>query len=101
MNPYIARLKKYLADNTPDYGYTDAGSLLEMLYYYYSHDHPIDNGVIRCQLHEVNRYLAKLSVEDGNKVFDVITDLINAYEKEAFLQGLQIGARLAMELEAN
>ena len=101
MNPYIARLKKYLADKTPDYGYTDARSLLEMLYYYYSHDNPTDNGVIRCQLHEVGRYLAKLPVEDGDKVFDVITDLINAYEKEAFLQGLQTGARLSMELEEN
>lgn len=98
MSLYIERLKNYLADKTPDYGYTDAESLLEMLYYYYSHHNPIDNGRIRCQLNVVSIYLKKLSIEDGDKIFDVVTDLINAYEKEAFLQGLQVGVRLVQEL---
>lgn len=88
-----------MADRTPEYGYTDARSLLDMLFYYYTMENPIDCGVIRCQLDTVNMYLKKLPVEDSDKIFDVVTDLIGEHEKIAFLAGVQVGVRLFWELE--
>ena len=34
MNEYVAALRKYVAENPPNYG-SDAHSILEMLYSYY------------------------------------------------------------------
>ena len=99
MNIYIRRLNAYLEGKAPSYGYTDANSLMEMLYYYYTEENPIETGVIRCQLHDISLYLDKLSNHDADKVFDVLVKLIGQCEKEAFLQGLQTGLRLTTELE--
>ena len=45
MNRYIENLKSFLAEQTSNYTYDDAGSLLEMLYYYYTASNPVDNAV--------------------------------------------------------
>lgn len=99
MNRYIKSLKSFLAEQTPGFGYDDANSILEMLYYYYSLANPVDNAVIRCQFKELNDILKSLSWEDSELLFAVTGDLCVAHERQAFLDGLHVGLRLMEEID--
>ena len=98
MNYYIKKLNQFLEQQVPDYGYDDAKSLLEMLYYYYTQANPIDTAVIRCQFKELDDILGKLSFEENNAVFCLTCGVCAEHEKKAFLEGIQVGLRLFVEL---
>lgn len=98
MNRYIENLKSFLAEQTANYAYDDANSLLEMLYYYYTANNPVDNGVIRCQFKELNDILCHLSTAETDAVFSLTGDLCVSYERQAFLDGIHVGMRLFSEL---
>ena len=98
MNRYIESLKSFLAEQTPCYGYDDADSILEMLYYYYTVANPVDNAVIRCQFKELNDILCHLPLSENEAVFSLTGDLCVAHERQAFLDGIHIGMRLFSEL---
>lgn len=98
MNRYIENLKSFLAEQTPCFGYDDANSILEMLYYYYSVANPVDSALIRCQLKELNDILCRLPLSENEAVFSVTGDLCAAYERQAFLDGIHVGMRLFEEL---
>lgn len=98
MNRYIEKLKGFLAEQNPNYGYEDAGSILEMLYYYYSENNPIDNAVIRCQFKELNDVLKCLSWDQHETVFATTCNLCSAFERKAFMEGIHVGLRLFCEL---
>ena len=98
MNRYIDKLKAFLAEQAPCFGYDDASSLLEMLYYYYTTANPVDNAVIRCQFKELDDILSRLSTEDNSAVTALACDLCAAYDRQAFLDGVHVGMRLLAEL---
>lgn len=98
MNRYIENLKSFLAQRSPDYGYEDANSLLEMLYYYYTANNPVDNAQIRCQFRDLDEILSKLTLAENDKVFLLASQLCIAHERQAFLEGIHVGLRLFQEL---
>jgi len=98
LNCYIESLKSFLAEQTPCFGYNDANSILEMLYYYYTTANPVDSAVIRCQFKELNDILRSLSLKENDKVFSLACDLCAAYERQAFFEGIHVGMRLFTEL---
>lgn len=98
MDLYIQSLKKYLAENQPNYGWCDAATLLEMLYYYYTSDNPVDNDRIKKQFQQADQILCQLSLEDNNSIFLLTSDLCEEHAKQAFLSGIQVGMRLFTEL---
>lgn len=98
MNRYTESLKAFLSQQAPSFGYDDAGSVLEMLYYYYTVANPVDNAVIRCQLEQLNGILCHLPWAESEAVFSLVSDLCAAYERQAFLDGIQVGLRLFTEL---
>lgn len=81
---------------------TDAGSVLEFLYMAYTDvqgrdPKEIDQGFINLENH-----LSKaVGLEENNEIFSIICGLCDAYEKRAFLDAIQIGAYLMLELQAN
>ena len=84
MNRYIEKLKTFLAQQSPNFGYDDANSILDMLYYYYTDTNAIDNAVIRCQFYDgVNRptdgYNPSVSFADSS-----------LYTREPFLKARRI-----------
>lgn len=99
MNRYIEKLKSFLALQGPCFGYGDANSILEMLYYYYIDENRIDSAVIRCQFKDLGDILDRLPFEDNNAVFSKTVDLCIAHGRQAFLEGVQIGMQLFTELE--
>ncbi len=98
MNRYIKNLKSFLAEQTPNYLYDDANSLLEMLYYCYTTSNPVNNAVIQYQFKELNDVLCHLSLTEINAVFSLTCDLCVSHERQAFLDGVHVGIRLFSEL---
>lgn len=98
MNRYIENLKAHLAAQSPSYGYDDANSILEMLYYYYTVANPVDNAVIRCQFKQLNDILCRLPLSENEAIFSLTGDLCSAYERQAFLDGIHVGMQLFSEL---
>ena len=74
----------------------------------YLHTHPYDTGdaethesdppEIQSGFTELEDFLKTLPLDDNNAVFNLTCRLCTAYEKKAFLDGLQFGAELMMEL---
>ena len=98
MNCYIEKLKEFLVEQVAGFKFTDGNSLLEMLYYYYSEENAIDNGVIHCAFRQVDMCLQKLTVQENDQVFRAVMTLCTACEKEAFLAGVRVGAGLISEV---
>lgn len=98
MNRYIENLKSFLAEQSPCFGYDDANSILEMLYYYYTVANPIDNALIRCQFKELKDTLCNLSLSQFEAIFSITGDLCVSHERKAFLDGIHVGLRLFDEL---
>ena len=98
MNPYIENLKQFLESQVPNYGYDDADSLLQMLYYYYTVANPVDNAEIRCRLKSHDRILNRLTIKEQDTLFNTTSGLCTAYERQAFLDGIHVGLRLFTEL---
>ena len=99
MNRYIENLKSFLAEQSPCFGYDDANSILEMLYYYYTDANPIDNAVIRCQFSDLDSVLSKLPLKDCDRVFSLATNLCVSHVRQAFLEGVTTGMRLFTDLQ--
>lgn len=99
MNRYIEKLKSFLAEQKPRYGYDDANSILEMLYYFYTEENPVDSAVISCQFKELDDALSSLSWANNEKVFALVVDLCVSHARQAFLEGVHVGLRLFTELQ--
>lgn len=98
MNQYIQYLKEYLTNKQPNYGYSDAESLLDMLYYAYTADNPVYNEAIKSRFAHLDRILSQLTLDDNNEVFLLTTELCAEHAKLAFHSGVHTGARLFIEL---
>ena len=99
MNRYIKNLKSFLSEQPPNFGYADANSILDMLFYYYIDANQIDNAVIRCQFRDLDITLSDLSWENNEKVFSLAVDLCISHAKKAFTEGVLIGMQLFTELQ--
>ena len=60
--------------------------------------HESDPAEIGDGFKELEEFLHTLPLEDNNAVFNLCCRLCNAYERKAFLDGLQYGAHLFAEL---
>lgn len=98
MNHYIEQLKTYFSEVEDREGFGGIPSILEFLWNCYSCEHPVYDG----KIHEAEKALApvleELSVEASDAVFDLVVHLCDCYQRAAFLEGIQVGARLVMEL---
>ena len=96
MHPYIDRLKEELDKNPPCYGYRTANSLLDMLYMWYVEWNPVNSEEIKQDFLKLESCCCAEKQIDG--VLDIISRLCQNHEQVAFLEGLHVGIRLALEL---
>ena len=99
MNPYIQKLQTYLAAHPPNYGYPDADTLLDMLYCRYSECNPLDNRAIKEGFKKLDHFLERFTVQECDPVLDTLCDLCLQHERVGFTAGVQVGMRLATELD--
>ena len=80
---------------------TDAASVLEFLYIAYTDIQGRDPKDIEEGFVVLDNRLEGVSLEVNNEIFTIVCGLCNAYEKRAFIDAVQIGAALALELQGN
>lgn len=99
MKEIARRLVAYIQARPFDSGDSDCESVLDQLYQAYAESHESDPAEIGDGFKELEEFLHTLPLEDNNAVFNLCCRLCSAYERKAFLDGLQYGAHLIMEIE--
>ena len=92
------RLKAYIETHPFDPGDSDYETVLDQLYQAYAESHESDPPEIGEGFKELEDFLCKLPLDDTNAVFNLCCRLCTAYEYKSFLDGLQYGAHLILEL---
>ncbi len=95
---YRKALQANIALHPPDLGDCDCETVLDQLYLAYAESHESDPQEIRDGFKELDTLLAHLPLADNNSVWHLCCQLCMAYERKAFLDGLQYGAHLMNEL---
>ena len=78
---------------------SDATSVLEFLYMAYADVQSRDPKEIDQGFLDLDTHLSKFSLEENNETFGIVCKLCDAYEKRAFMDAIQIGAYLMIELQ--
>ena len=98
MKPHSEALRDYLQTQPYDIGDPDCENILDLLYRAYAETHESDPPEIQAGFMEMEEFLKTLPLDDNNSIFRLTCDLCIAYERKAFLDGLQYGAHLIHEL---
>lgn len=98
MNKIIKQLKTYIEAHPFDSDDSDCETVLDQLYQAYAESHESDPPEISEGFKELEEFLCEIPLEDNNAVFNLCCRLCSAYEHKAFINGLQYGAHLMMEL---
>jgi hypothetical protein len=98
MDNIAKRMAFYMDKHPLDLGDTDCETVLDQLYQAYVESHESDPPEIGEGFKELEEFLCSLPLEDNNAVFNLCCRLCSAYERKAFLDGLQYGAHLILEL---
>ena len=99
MNEIAKQLNAYINAHPFAPGDSDCKTVLDQLYQAYAESHESDPPEIRDGFKELEEFLCSLPLEDNNAVFNLCCRLCSAYEHTAFLDGLQYGVHLMMELK--
>ena len=99
MDSIVNRLKAYMDTHPIDLGDSDCKTVLEQLYQAYAESHESDPVDISDGFKELEEFLCALPLDDNNAVFNLCCRLCSAYEYKAFIDGVQYGAYLIMELQ--
>ena len=98
MKPHSEALRDYLQTQPYDIGDPDFENILDLLYRAYAEIHESDPPEIQAGFMEIEEFLKTLPLDDNNAVFNLTCKLCTAYEKKAFLDGLQFGVELMLKL---
>lgn len=101
MERYIEKLQQYAEHQNIESGFSNADSIIQMLYYWYTQSNPISNEQIQAQFRTLDAILTPLSLEDNDKVFFLTCSLCENHSKSAFQEGLLLGMRLQTEIDAH
>lgn len=89
----------YMLDHPFESGDPDCATVLDQLYHAYTDSHESDPPDITALFRELSECLETLPMDTNNSIFRLTCDLCIAYERKAFLDGLQYGAELILELQ--
>lgn len=98
MDKIAQGLKDYIDAHPIDLGDSGCETVLEQLYQAYAESHESDPEEIGDGFKELEEFLCQLPLDDNNAVFNLCCSLCTAYERKAFIAGLQYGAHLMQEL---
>ena len=96
MNKYVAALKKYVAENPPNYG-SDANSILEMLYSYYHECNNTDTDAVKVAFDDLYLRLHGMPLREMDRIIDAVCTLCREHEKAGFVEGVKAGVLLSQD----
>lgn len=94
-----SRLDEYIKTHAVVLGDDENETVLDQLYQAYAESHESDPVEIGEGFRDLEYYLCGIPLDDNNAVFELCCRLCTAYERKAFLDGLQYGAHLIHELK--
>ena len=98
MNEYVAVLRKYVAENPPNYG-SDARSILEMLFSYYHECNNTDTDVVKAAFEVLYQRMHGMPLREVDRIVDAVCTLCREHEKAGFVDGVKVGVSLGKELK--
>ena len=98
MDKIAVWLKAYIDAHPFDPGDSDCKTVQDQLYQAYAESHESDPTEISDGFKALEEFLCNLPLDDNNTVFNLCCRLCSAYERKAFIDGLQYGARLMKDL---
>ena len=99
MNEYVAVLRKYVAENPPNYG-SDAHSILEMLFSYYHECNNTDTDVVKDAFEVLYQRMHGMPLREVDRIVDAVCTLCREHEKAGFVDGVKVGVSLGKELKS-
>ena len=99
MKEIAHRLHAYIQTYPFDSGDSGCETVLDQLYQVYAESHESDPAEIGDGFKELEEFLHTLPLEDNNTVFNLCCRLCSAYERKAFIDGLQYGAHMIAEIK--
>ena len=96
MNEYIEALKRYVAENPPNYG-SDAHSILEMLFNYYHECNNTDTDTVKAAFEDLYQRMHGMPLRKMDRIVDTVCTLCREHEKAGFAEGVKVGVQLAAE----
>ena len=100
MNPYIEKLRNYLAERPINAHWENGESILDLLCYIYVEHNSIEDSTITYQFRELSQLLDRFTLEEHDRFSNLVSELCTQYCRQAFLTGVQVGYNLFTELEA-
>ena len=98
MQTLLELLKRCAENHTFDSGDPDCKTVPDQLYRAYAESHENDPPGIREGFKELESFLEVLPLDDNNAVFNLCYRICVAYEHKAFIDGLQYGANVMLEI---
>ena len=98
MNEYMEDLKRYVAENPPNYG-SDANSILEMLYCYYHECNNADSDAVKAAFEDLYQRMQGMTLREMDRIVDVVCILCTEHEKSGFVEGIKAGIQLVQEIQ--
>lgn len=96
MKPYIAELKRRLAENPPSFGAGD--SILTMLYKAYNEANRMDDDRIKADFHELYQAMNGMPLREMDQIIYPVCLLCRDHERGGFVEGVKVGILLLTEL---
>ena len=97
MNEYVAVLKKYVAENPPNYG-SDAQSVLEMLFSYYHECNNTDTDTVKVAFEDLYQRMHGMPLREMDRIIDAVCTLCREHECAGFTEGVKVGISLEQEI---
>ena len=93
------QMRNYLRDNPPDYC-GNVESLLELLYQAFTEYDTAETPEFKEIIDPLDQKLRNLARtdEEADEYMGIVYSLCAAYEKQGYVEGMKVGARLMMEL---
>ena len=96
MERYLQALQEYAQSHKSDLG--DGESVLTLLYEAYSDNNRKDNAQIKADFKELYRQLEGKDLREMDQILDPVCILCRDHERAGFVEGVKVGAILALEL---
>ena len=98
VNEYVAVLKKYVAENPPNYC-SGANSVLEMLFTYYHECNNTDTDAVKAAFEDLYQRMHGMPLWEMDRIVDAVCTLCREHEKAGFVAGVKVGALLSLDCE--
>lgn len=93
MNKYVEVLKRFVAENPPNYG-NDAHSIMETLFTYYHECNNTDTDAVKAAFEDLYQRMHGMPLLEMDRIVDTVCTLCREHEKAGFVVGVKVGIQL-------